>query len=69
MRAIGVTILGDNLLAIALHQHAGRVKSQRSTKAYGCCIDGLTAMSDVDLLQLATYKGRRETRFDILGDA
>ncbi len=39
------------------------------TEAYDYCIGGLKTMSDVDVLQTATYKGRRETRFDIFWDA
>lgn len=39
------------------------------TEAYDYCIGGLTAMNDANVLQTATYKGRRETKFDIFWDA
>lgn len=39
------------------------------TEAYDYCIGGLRSMSDADVLQTATYKGHRETRFDIFWDA
>ncbi len=39
------------------------------TEAYNYCIGGLKTMTDADVLRVAAYKGRRETRFDIFWDA
>ncbi|MBV9265378.1 MAG: hypothetical protein JO061_04335 [Acidobacteriaceae bacterium] len=39
------------------------------TEAFGYCIEGLKMMTDSDVSQMAVFKGRQRTRFDIFWEA